>query len=153
MRRRESKAFVNFHPQDMLTFMASNFDTRRSPKSLLFKVPLHSPSSICASWSIPLYSRLQSLAIFSYLLVILEVLFCESPSLVQDRWTWPHNFPDSRACLAIECLHAESPLVLNTSQIAWSPSQRLLLLRFCRPSPFPRRITATTNLDQSVYRN
>lgn len=37
MRRRESKAFANFNPQDKLTFMASNFDTGRPPTSLLFK--------------------------------------------------------------------------------------------------------------------
>ena len=62
MRRRESKAFTNFN-------------------SLLFKST--------ASWPLlylrPLIHTFFFAAVFSYLLVILEVLFYEPRSLVQDR--------------------------------------------------------------------
>jgi len=70
---------------DILTFMASNIDTGRPPKSLLFKYRFIVPLLSSSLDPCPLFSRLQSLAFFSYLLVILGALFCESPSLVQDR--------------------------------------------------------------------
>jgi len=69
---------------DILTFVVSNFDIGRPPKSLLFKYRFILPLSSSLD-PYPLFSRLQSLAFFSYLLVILGALFCESPSLVQDR--------------------------------------------------------------------
>ena len=64
MRRRENKAF----------------------NSLLFKSTASWPPPLSAPLDPHLFSlRLQSLAVFSYLLVILEVLFYESGSLVQDQ--------------------------------------------------------------------